>query len=72
MRWRDIKTDDDRDLYFWERENEALQLAQESSARGSLEESEQWLDEANRNRQLRWPKDRPFEKLHIHHRTPRA
>ena len=56
-------TSDERDMWLWSREQDALSLYRMHLARGEDEVAARWKAEANRLRAIRWPKDRAFQPI---------
>jgi len=56
---------DEIETWIWERERSAAQMAAWAHEEGKLQFSLGWLREAERLRQMRWPKDRPYSPLYL-------
>lgn len=53
-------TTDERNTYFWKKEQDAVTMAEAARLRGDTRAEKQWLQEAERCRRGHWPKDRGY------------
>lgn len=59
-------TEDELDMYFWKKEQDAVKMAEVArDIWKNPEVQRKWLEEAERCRQARWPKDRGYIHLYI-------
>lgn len=65
MHWREIRSSDDLDFWHWQEEQTALWMAHVAENFKDFAAYADWRKAAERHRQARWPKDRPYTSLYV-------